>query len=148
MREVNPRDTTAEVEFLKISVDAFDPQHAGSDLVENLVTSVLKEMQARYARYLANGGVELTWNDVAAQTSQDTMVRFSLRSTLAAKAPVAPPQQQLTQAQQQANAAETAKHSAPRPRRRRKRRQAPGSTSQCSTRCRGPSRRRCTRPRR
>ena len=36
MREVNPRDTTAEVELLKISVDAFDPQHAGSDPVEYL----------------------------------------------------------------------------------------------------------------
>jgi hypothetical protein len=25
MREVNPRDTTAEAEFLKISVNAFEP---------------------------------------------------------------------------------------------------------------------------
>ena len=56
MREVNPRDTTAEVEFLKISVDAFDPQHAGSDPVEYLVKPVLKEMQTRYARYLASVG--------------------------------------------------------------------------------------------
>ena len=55
MGEVNPRDTTAQAEFLKIGVDAFDPQHAGSDLVEYLVKPVLKEMQTRYARYLAHG---------------------------------------------------------------------------------------------
>ena len=109
MGEVNPRDTTAQAEFLKIGVDAFDPQHAGSDLVEYLVKPVLKDMQTRYARYLANGGREPTWKEVAAETSQEAMKGFSLRSTLAAKAAPAQPQPQPTTAQQQARAAEAEK---------------------------------------
>ena len=57
---------------------------------------------------MASGGVESTWKEVAAQTAVDTMLRFMLKSTLAAKAATAPPQQQLTTAQQQARAAEAA----------------------------------------
>ena len=80
MREINPRDATGEAEFLKISVSAFDPQHAGSDPIEYLMKPVLKEMQTRYARYLAPGGVEQTWKEGAAQTAVDTMLRFTLKS--------------------------------------------------------------------
>ena len=36
MREVNPRDTTAEAKFLQILVSAFDPLHAGSEPIEHL----------------------------------------------------------------------------------------------------------------
>ena len=119
MCEVNPRDATAEAEFLKISVSAFDPAaawHAGLDPIEYLVKPVLKEMQTKYARYLASGGVEPTWKEVAAQTAVDMMLRFTLKSALASQAATAPPQQQLTQAQQQAQAAEAARSSASRPR--------------------------------
>ena len=99
MGEVNLRDATAQVEFLKIAVDAFDPQHAGSDAVEYLVKPVLKEMQTRYARCLAHGGLEPTWKEVAAETSQEAMKWFSLRSMLAAKVAPAQPQPQPMTAQ-------------------------------------------------
>jgi hypothetical protein len=59
VREVTPRDTTAEAELLEIAVRAFNPTHAGAEPVENLVAPVFKEMTAKYGRYLVSGGIEL-----------------------------------------------------------------------------------------
>ena len=82
VREVNPRDTTAETELLKISVNAFDPTHAGSDPIENLVAPAFKEMSTKFGRYLANGGVKPTWKVVVELTAQETMMTFTLKSAL------------------------------------------------------------------
>ena len=96
MGEVNPRDTTMQAEFINIGVDAFDPQHAGSDMVEHLVKPVFKETQTQYARYLVHGGREpITWKEVAEEIAEEAMKGFVLRSMLAAKAAPAVPDKPL-----------------------------------------------------
>ena len=50
VREVTPRDTTAEAELLKIAVSAFNPTHAGTEPIENLVAPAFKEMTAKLGR--------------------------------------------------------------------------------------------------
>ena len=42
MREVNPRDTSAEAELLNVAVNAFDLAHAGADPIESLVAPAFK----------------------------------------------------------------------------------------------------------
>ena len=45
-------DTTAEDELLLISVNAFEPAHAGSDPIESLAVPAFKEMSTKFGRYL------------------------------------------------------------------------------------------------
>ena len=93
MHEVNPCDTTVEAEFLKISFNAFDPLHAGSDPIEHLVMPVFREMSTTYGRYLASGGVEPRWKLVVERTAVETMMKFTL---MVPKGAALPPQLQLT----------------------------------------------------
>ena len=74
VREVTPRDSTAEAELLEIAVRAFNPMHAGAEPIQNLVAPVFKEMTAKYGRYLVGGGVEPTWAQVVELTSKETML--------------------------------------------------------------------------
>ena len=101
MREVNPRDTSAEAELLNVAVNAFDPAHAGADPIENLVAPAFKEMSSRFGRYLASGGVEPTWESVVERTAMETVLNFTLKSALP-KLAATPPQQQMTTEQLQA----------------------------------------------
>ena len=79
VREVLPRDTSAENELLRISVNALDPAHAGSDPIESLVVPAFKEMATKFGSYLASGGVEPTWGKVVEGTSKETLLAHALR---------------------------------------------------------------------
>ena len=63
VREVLPRDTTAEGELLRISVNAFEPAHASSDPIESLLVPAFKEMASKFGCYLASGGIDPTWEN-------------------------------------------------------------------------------------
>ena len=82
LREVLPRDTTAEGELLRISVNAFEPAHASSDPIESLVVPVFKEMASKFGRYLASGGIEPTWEAVVEITSKETQLAHALKSAI------------------------------------------------------------------
>ena len=78
--------------------------HAGAEPIENLVAPAFKEMTAKFGRYLANGGVEPTWATVVELTTRETMLNFSLKSSLP-KLAAATLQPQMTTEQQAAAAA-------------------------------------------
>ena len=62
-----------------------------------------KEMTAKFGRYLANGGVEPTWATVVELTTRETMLNYSLKTSLP-KLAAATLQPQMTTEQQAAAA--------------------------------------------
>ena len=104
VREVTPRDATAKPQLLEIAARAFNLAYAASDPIERLVAPVLKEMTAKYGRYLLGGGIEPTWAQVAEITEKETMLSYSLDAQMP-KLAAATPTLQLTTEQQAAKAA-------------------------------------------
>ena len=113
VREVTPRDTTAESQLLEIAARAFNPAYAAGGPIKRLVAPVFKEMTAKYGRYLLGGGFEPTWAHVAEITEKETMLSYSLDAQMP-KLAAAAPQLQLTTEQQAAKAAANKEASAAR----------------------------------
>ena len=103
VREVTPRDVTAEAQLLEMAARAFNPAYAAGDPIVRLVAPVFKEMAAKYGRYLLGGGVEPTWAYVAEQAEKETMISYSLDMQALPK-PAVTPALQLTTEQQAAKA--------------------------------------------
>ena len=103
VREITPRDATAESQLLEMAARAFNPARSAGDPITRLVAPVFTEMNAKYSRYLMGGGFEPTWAYVAELTEKETMLNYSLDMQVLPK-PAATPGQQLTTEQQEAKA--------------------------------------------
>ena len=81
MREIMPRDTTAEHHLLLMVKDAFDASRSMVDQLATVVTPVFGEMTLRYGDFLRAGTLETTWEKVRTDITAESM-RFAALSTM------------------------------------------------------------------